>query len=66
MLDELLMNGVRDQRDGFACETQFKAEFGSEGFGGQRGEQVPFNMVEEVVVSYLNVNLLANMLNKAK
>ena len=57
MLDEFFVDRVCDERDRFACEPELGAELGGEGFGCEVGEQVPFDMVEEVVCRYLDVNL---------
>ena len=57
VLNELFMYSMCDEGYGFAREAEVGAEGGGEGFRCKRGEQVPFDMVEEVVCRYLDVNL---------
>lgn len=46
VLDQLFMNSMCDERDGFAREAKVGAQGERELFGRERGEQVPFNVVE--------------------
>lgn len=51
------MEGVRDERGGFAREADVGAKLDGESFGCERGEEIPFDVVQEVEGCDLDVNL---------
>lgn len=51
------MHGVRDERGGLAGEAEVRAEALGEGLGGERREEVPLDVVVQVVRAELDVDL---------
>jgi plasmid stabilization system protein ParE len=57
VLDELLVDRVRDEGERLARQPELGAERAGEGLGRERREEVPLDVVEEVMVGDLDVDL---------